>query len=50
MHLLTVKPLDSDVGSPVSGVYYVPLCYMPLVTSCSLISEFKVPKAEKIEQ
>lgn len=50
MPVLTVKPLDSDVDSWVSGVYYVPLYYVPLVTSCSLISEFKVPKAEKIEQ
>ena len=50
MLLLTVKPLDSDVGSQVSGVYYVLLYYVPLVTTCSLISEFKVPKAEKIEQ
>lgn len=43
------RPLHSDVGSQVSGVYYVLLHYMPLVT-CSVISEFKVPKVEKIEQ
>lgn len=51
MLLLTVKPLDSDVGSQVLGVCYVPLYYVPLVTSCYLISEFEVPKTEKmIEQ
>lgn len=44
------RPLHSDVGSQVSGVYYVLLHYMALVTSCSVISEFKVPKVEKIEQ
>lgn len=50
MMLLTVKLLDSDVGSQVSGVYYVHLYCVPLVCSYSLISEFKVPKVEKIEQ
>lgn len=45
MLLLTVKPLDSDAGFQVSGVYCV-----PLVASCSLMFEFQVPKAEKIEQ
>lgn len=50
MLFLTVKLLDSDVGSRVSGVCYVCLYYVSLVSSYSLISEFKVPKVEKIEQ